>query len=108
MKHSALIRRLLSLTLCGALALGISAAGGPARAAGREGSLQSGQVEPEVEIVDIPWQRVAENGVDLEDTAVKQYTFTFSTVPASYEDIVQYELDSPYKTMALLAMAFRA
>ena len=68
------------------------------------------QVEPEVEIEEIPALApgVDESGNDVViETSVRQYTYTFSTVPTCYEDIVQYELDSPYKTMALLAMAFR-
>jgi len=68
------------------------------------------QVEPEVEVRDVPAQAA---GVDdygnpiVLDTTVKEYSFTFSTVPTCYEDIVQYELDSPYKTMALLFLALR-
>ncbi|MBQ3380113.1 MAG: hypothetical protein IJG50_09700 [Clostridia bacterium] len=68
------------------------------------------QREPVESILEIPAKA---EGVDdagnpiIIDTNVKQHTFTFSTVPSTYEDIIQYKLDSPYKTMALLIMAFR-
>ncbi len=64
------------------------------------------QTEPEVSVQDVPAQ-VPLQGGGVEDTTVKEYTYTFSTVPTCYEDIVQYSLDSPYKTMALAALAFR-
>ena len=71
---------------------------------------QHPQTEPEVEIVKRPAKAagVDEHGDPIViDTEVDEYTFTFSTVPTCYEDIVQYQLDSPYKTMALLFLAFR-
>ena len=64
------------------------------------------QTEPVMTERDVPAQVPLEGG-GVEDTTVKEYTFTFSTVPTCYEDIVQYSLDSPYKTMALAALAFR-
>ena len=64
------------------------------------------QTEPTLKIDKIPGKAVDENDNPI-DIELDQYTFTFSTVPTSYEDIVQYKLDSPYKTMALLFLAFR-
>jgi len=71
---------------------------------------QNPQTEPTVSVYDVPAKApgVDDKGNDIIiDTTVKQYTFTFSTIPTCYEDIVQYKLDSPYKTMALLILAFR-
>ena len=68
------------------------------------------QVEPVETVFDIPAKApgVDDNGESIIlDVTVKQHTFTFSTVPTCYEDIIQYKLDSPYKTMALMIMAFR-
>ena len=65
------------------------------------------QADPTPVVEDVPARAVDENDEPF-DTTVKQYTFTFSTIPTCYEDIVQYELDSPYKTMALLILAFKA
>ncbi|MBQ1334093.1 MAG: hypothetical protein IIY34_01960, partial [Clostridia bacterium] len=68
------------------------------------------QREPVESIFEIPAKAP---GVDdagnpiIIDTTVKQHTFTFTTVPKTYEDIIQYKLDSPYKTMALLILAYR-
>jgi hypothetical protein len=64
------------------------------------------QTEPALEKTKIPGKAVDENDNPI-DIELDQYKFTFSTIPASYEDIVQYKLDSPYKTMALLFLAFR-
>ena len=71
---------------------------------------QNPQTEPVETILDIPAKAVGrdDNGEEIIlDVTVKQHTFTFSTVPTCYEDIIQYKLDSPYKTMALMIMAFR-
>ena len=68
------------------------------------------QQEPEVSVYDVPAKAAAVDDYGnpiVIDTTVKQYSFTFSTVPTCYEDIVQYKLDSPYKTMALMLLAFR-
>ena len=68
------------------------------------------QQEPQVETRDIPAKAagVDEHGDPIViNTKVKEYTYTFNTVPTCYEDLVQYELDSPYKTMALLFLSFR-
>ena len=68
------------------------------------------QVEPVETVFDIPAKApgVDDNGESvILDVTVKQHTFTFSTIPTCYEDIIQYKLDSPYKTMALMIMAFR-
>ena len=76
----------------------------------RPGSYAHPQQEPEVQVQRIPAKAagVDENGSPtVIDTSVMEYTFTFSTVPTCYEDIVQYELDSPYKAMALLFLAYR-
>ena len=71
---------------------------------------ESDQKEPAVTVKSIPAKAagVDENGDPIViDTTVEEYTFTFSTVPKNYEEIIQYKLDSPYKTMALLFLAFR-
>ncbi len=68
------------------------------------------QTEPVETVYDIPAKAPAvddRNNPIVIDTTVKQHTFTFTTIPTCYEDIVQYKLDSPYKTMALLILAFR-
>lgn len=68
------------------------------------------QEEPELTVDTIPAKAagVDENGSPIVfDTTVEQYTYTFSTVPETYEDIIQYKLDSPYKTMALYFLALR-
>ena len=68
------------------------------------------QTEPALRTSKVPAKAVGvdEDGKEIIlDVEVEQYTYTFSTVPASYEDLVQYKLDSPYKTMALLFMAYR-
>ncbi|MBR3570788.1 MAG: hypothetical protein IKN96_08370 [Oscillibacter sp.] len=72
----------------------------------RPASPANPQTEPELEVTKIPGKAVDENDNPI-DITLDQYKFTFSAVPASYEDIVQYKLDSPYKTMALLFLAFR-
>jgi len=64
------------------------------------------QTEPELTVRDVA-AKVPLQGGGIGDTTVKEYTYTFSTVPENYEDLVQYSLDSPYKTMALLFLAFR-
>ena len=64
------------------------------------------QEEPTLKITEVPGKAVDENDKPI-DITLQEYAFTFSTVPASYEDIAQYSLDSPYKTMALLFLAFR-
>ena len=64
------------------------------------------QTEPDLKITKIPGKAVDENDKPI-DITLDQYTYTFSTVPTCYEDIVQYKLDSPYTTMALLFLAFR-
>ena len=68
------------------------------------------QKEPVETVYDIPAKAPAVDDKGdpiVVDTTVEQHTFTFSTVPTCYEDIVQYKLDSPYKTMALMILAFR-
>ena len=64
------------------------------------------QTEPVLTVQTVPGQAVDENDNPI-DITLEEYTYTFSTVPTSYEDLVQYKLDSPYKTMALLFLAFR-
>ena len=69
------------------------------------------QTEPSVSVKDIPWKAAGVDGSGnpiVLDTTVKQYTYTFSTVPTCYDEIIQYKLDTPYKTMALAFLAFRA
>lgn len=64
------------------------------------------QTEPALSVRDLPARVPGRDGGIL-NVSVKEYTFTFSTVPLCYEDLVQYRLDSPYKAMALLFLAFR-
>ena len=64
------------------------------------------QAEPELVVTDVPGKAVDENDNPI-DITLKQYAFTFTTVPTCYEDLVQYQLDSPYKTMALLFLTLR-
>lgn len=100
------LRRMAALVLAGAMTLGLCAVATTAE--DRPAPTTTAQTEPALTVTDIPWKAVGENGVDVVDTTVKQYAYSFSTVPTCYEDIAQYELDSPCKTMALLILAFRA
>ena len=74
------------------------------------GTPGTGQKEPDVKVENVPALAagVDGNGDPIEiETTVEQYTYTFTTVPKTYEDIIQYQLDSPYKTMALYFLALR-
>ena len=74
------------------------------------GTPGTGQKEPDLKIDTVPAKAagVDENGDPIIiDTTVEQYTYTFTTIPKTYEDIIQYKLDSPYKTMALYFLALR-
>ncbi|MBR2741959.1 MAG: hypothetical protein IKD89_00025 [Clostridia bacterium] len=76
----------------------------------RPESYANPQTEPIESIFDIPAKAVGTDDAGntiIIDTTVKQHTFTFTKAPETYEDIIQYKLDSPYKAMALLIMAYR-
>lgn len=102
-------RSLLSLLLCAAMALQLMPAvsfAAPERTASQPALQSTSQVEPAVTVRDVAAQAQTESG-DVFDVTVKEYTYTFTTVPETYEDIVQYKLDNPYKTMALMILAYR-
>lgn len=106
------IFRILSAAFCALLLLqGLPGAAFAAPGGSWDSAiLLAEQNEPTVETEILPAQAVGTDELGspiLVDTQVEQYTFTFSTVPTCYEEIIQYELDSPYKTMALLILAFR-
>ena len=106
----AIFKRLVCLAVCLLLAWngGISAvlAAAPEPDEGFAELASTDQVEPKETVKEIGAKAVDEHDNEI-DTTVEEYTFTFSTIPTCYEDIVQYKLDSPYKTMALLILAFK-
>ncbi|MBQ1435790.1 MAG: hypothetical protein IIZ19_07830 [Clostridia bacterium] len=94
------VPRIVSLALCIMLILQLLPSLALAATSGKA------QKEPKLTITEVPAQALDGNG-HIIDTTVKQYTYTFSTVPKNAVEMAQYKLDSPYKTMALLILAYR-
>ena len=101
MKHSLKTagRRILTLALC--VLLSAQTLSGAVSAA----ELTAAQAEPVETVKDVPAKALDTSGKPI-DVTVKEYTYTFSSVPTTAEEIRNYKLDSPYKTMALLIMAW--
>ena len=99
-----LLKRLLSMVLCAGCVFGVL----PAAAGEEDGTaqLQATQKEPTHTVKQVDGKAVDENDKPI-DIKLDEHTFVFSTVPQSYSDIIQYKLDSPYKAMALMILAYR-